>query len=102
VSRAVPLGKARLPPSMEWQIRGLCRSNPGLFDDPPQYVDKEDLARLAQAALVCADCPVRAECLDFGIATRGWGVHAGVLLRGGTVIPFEQIGRRGRPPKTAA
>jgi WhiB family redox-sensing transcriptional regulator len=69
-----------------------CRVNdPELFfAETPQDVE------IAKA--LCADCPVRAECLA-GAQDRGepWGVWGGELFLQGAVIPRKRP--RGRPRK---
>lgn len=53
---------------------------------------------LEEAKSLCADCPIRAECLD-GALSRGepWGVWGGEILERGRVIPRKRP--RGRPRK---
>jgi WhiB family redox-sensing transcriptional regulator len=53
---------------------------------------------LEEAKSLCADCPIRAECLD-GALARGepWGVWGGEILERGRVVPRKRP--RGRPRK---
>ncbi len=53
---------------------------------------------LEEAKSLCAQCPIRAECLD-GALARGepWGVWGGEILERGRVIPRKRP--RGRPRK---
>lgn len=69
-------------PSTDWQARGLCRDTDGdLFFPPAHFEHKpEREARERQAKAICAQCPVRRECLDWALATREphgvWGGHS--------------------------
>lgn len=58
--------------STAWQQHGLCRVvDADVFFPPPYFEHKpEREAREAKARAVCARCPVRAECLDWALATR--------------------------------
>lgn len=69
-----------------------CQANsPDLwFADSP--------ADLERAKALCADCPVRAQCLAGAIARHEpWGVWGGEIFERGTVIPRKRP--RGRPRK---
>lgn len=89
------------PPPMEWQLDSTCRDRKyaGLFDDPdrrnPNY---EERRRLQKAMDLCHDCPVRAECLDFGLTPNknNYGVFGGVLLRHGRPVSMVELFARGR------
>lgn len=53
----------------DWRSRGACLSvDPELFF--PLSSVGPAAGQLSQAKVVCARCPVRAECLDFALATR--------------------------------
>lgn len=53
----------------DWRSRGACLSvDPELFF--PLSSVGPAAGQLDQAKSVCARCPVRAECLDFALATR--------------------------------
>ncbi|MFC0675744.1 WhiB family transcriptional regulator [Brachybacterium hainanense] len=78
------------------------------FDGLPcQRRDLADLyfserpAELEQAKKLCADCPLRQECLQ-GAVMRGepWGVWGGEIFADGRVIAVKR--GRGRPRKNAA
>jgi WhiB family transcriptional regulator, redox-sensing transcriptional regulator len=65
---------------MEWQQRGLCRSDDGsVFFAPNHFEHKpEREAREAKAKAICAGCPVRVQCLDWALSTREpFGVWGG-------------------------
>ena len=70
-----------------------CRHEPDLF-----FAESPDDVRLAK--MLCAQCPVRAECLA-GALRRGepWGVWGGALFDRGTIIADKRP--RGRPRKVA-
>ncbi|MDR2985871.1 MAG: WhiB family transcriptional regulator [Nocardiopsaceae bacterium] len=53
----------------DWRSRGACLSvDPELFF--PLSSVGPAARQLSRAKLVCTQCPVRAECLDFALATR--------------------------------
>jgi WhiB family redox-sensing transcriptional regulator len=55
-----------------WRYAAACRGeDPALFF-APSYFEKrgQKHAREAVAKAICSRCPVRAECLDFALATR--------------------------------
>lgn len=63
----------------EWQSRAACRGmEPGIFMPERGEVAKVNLARR-----ICAGCPVRVECLDYGIGERFgiWGGMSGKQRR---------------------
>ena len=69
-----------------------CRRDPDLwFAESPRDLE--------QAKALCADCPIKAECLA-GALARGepWGVWGGEILERGTVVARKRP--RGRPRKT--
>ncbi|PWH06839.1 WhiB family transcriptional regulator [Brachybacterium endophyticum] len=74
---------------------------------PCQDIEAADLffserpADLESAKQLCADCPLKALCLE-GALERGepWGVWGGEILENGAVIAFKR--GRGRPRKNAA
>ena len=81
-----------------WRLSAACRhEDPSLFH--PEVGQKTDAAKR-----VCAGCPVKAECLAFGLAIRDrWGIFGGLtyderrpLLPG---IPKPYC-RKGRHPRT--
>ena len=68
-----------------------CRQNPDLwFAESP--------GELEQAKALCAECPIKAECLA-GALSRGepWGVWGGEIFERGAVIARKRP--RGRPRK---
>lgn len=80
---------------MDWVSRGRCRDHaPELFDEFPAVPFLADFHRLAHALTVCADCPVRRECLTFGVAHKISGVHGGRLLVAGQPVDGASLERR--------
>lgn len=63
-----------------WQEQAACRGlDPDDFVVEPTSWEGEDL-RVRRARWVCAECPVRPECLAFAFAAPSslrWGVYAG-------------------------
>lgn len=89
--------KVPLLSAMDWQRKGLCRSDPGLFDDPDhRHPGSAERKRLLKAVTICTGCPVREECLAFGKRNRYFGVFGGQLLRGGITVPLRELFDRGR------
>jgi WhiB family redox-sensing transcriptional regulator len=52
----------------------------------------------AQAKKICFACPVKVECLEYGIDTKSYGIWGGVTLRNG--IPNRKRGRKPNANKT--
>ncbi|WP_277953833.1 WhiB family transcriptional regulator [Saccharopolyspora soli] len=76
-------------PALDVQLP--CRQDPDLwFAETPQDLD--------QAKALCADCPIKAECLA-GALSRGepWGVWGGEIFERGAVVARKRP--RGRPRK---
>ena len=68
-----------------------CRQEPDLFF-------AEAPADLEIAKMLCADCPVRVECLASALdRAEPWGVWGGEVFIGGTIAPTKR--GRGRPRK---
>lgn len=52
-----------------WRARSICRdSNPDLFF--PIGTTGQALDQIDAAKAICAECPVREECLEFALATN--------------------------------
>jgi len=70
-SYAIPdLPRFRLDP------RAACHhANPHLFFPPPGYAGVE---QARQARAVCHTCPLQAECCEYGIQHREWGIWGGL------------------------
>ncbi|GAA3765752.1 WhiB family transcriptional regulator [Salinactinospora qingdaonensis] len=76
------------------EVEVPCRSNPDLFF-------AEAPAEVEAAKAVCAECPVREQCLADALERREpWGVWGGQLLVAGKVVARKRP--RGRPRKNAA
>jgi WhiB family transcriptional regulator, redox-sensing transcriptional regulator len=55
-----------------WQLRAACRGPASALFFPPTYPERKEErdAREAKAKAICAECPVRAECLDYALSIR--------------------------------
>lgn len=65
----------------DWQTLAGCRgADATLFFSPLVTETKQEKdAREAKAKAICADCPVRAQCLDFALHTReSYGIWGGL------------------------
>ena len=74
-------------PATAWQQQGLCRTVDATVFFPPAHFEHkpEREAREAKAKAICAGCPVRAECLEWALATREphgvWGGYSEIERR---------------------
>ena len=60
----------------------------------------ESPVQLEQAKALCADCPIRAECLAAALERQEpWGVWGGEILQRGSVVSYKRP--RGRPRRAA-
>ena len=62
---------------MSWQERAKCSGQEtntffDIYEDNPQIRQTVDS--------ICFSCPVKHDCFDEGVATKSWGVWAGVYL----------------------
>lgn len=55
-----------------WQLRAACRGPRSTVFFPPTTGERRDEreARESRAKRICAECAVRAECLDYALAIR--------------------------------
>jgi WhiB family redox-sensing transcriptional regulator len=55
-----------------WQQLARCRGADASLFFSPTYLEKREVraAREAQARAICAECPVKRDCLDFALSTR--------------------------------
>jgi WhiB family transcriptional regulator, redox-sensing transcriptional regulator len=55
-----------------WQLRAACRGPESALFFPPTYAERKEErdAREARAKSICAECPVRIECLDYALSIR--------------------------------
>ena len=68
--------------------------------EQPDLWFAEDPRDLERAKALCADCPIRRECLNAALERQEpWGVWGGEILDRGTVIARKRP--RGRPRKDA-
>jgi WhiB family transcriptional regulator, redox-sensing transcriptional regulator len=77
-----------------WWDLASCRTPAGV---PSHAFFSDELADIAAAKRVCADCPVIAPCLEGALRRREpWGVWGGQLFSDGRIQTVKR--RRGRPP----
>ena len=69
-------------PPGEWTKHASCRVIPHLAD---QFTEVTSLAEARDGIRVCARCPVRGECLEYGRDIDADGVWGGELLRRGHI-----------------
>ena len=63
-----------------WRSAAACRSaDPELFF--PLSESGKALEQIAEAKAICADCPVRRQCLEFALRTRPDGIWGGLTER---------------------
>ena len=79
----------------EYASRGSCLGHPHHMWFP-ELGDPGNGA--AQAKKICFACPVKVECLEYGIDTKSYGIWGGVTLRNG--IPNRKRGRKPNANKT--
>ncbi len=62
---------AQLSP-VAWQAKAACRGPQAVvFFPPPQFERKADrIERERRAKAICADCIVKAECLDYSVSIK--------------------------------
>jgi WhiB family redox-sensing transcriptional regulator len=55
-----------------WQAKAACRGPQAAAFFPPSHAERKDekIAREARAKMICRDCHVRGECLDYAIRIR--------------------------------
>lgn len=65
---------------MEWEDRANCKERWDLpWEMEADHADDKKRAK-ALAREFCFDCPVRSECLKYGIATKSMGIWGGSYL----------------------
>ena len=76
--------------TMLWNSRAACiGAAPELFDPPGLSGRDEYRQGLDRAKKICADCPVRQQCLDTAVTDKLSGVWGGVLLERGVAYDRE-------------
>ena len=81
----------------DWWSDARCNDGAGTMSG---LFFSEELQDIARAKLICAKCPVIADCLEGALERREpWGVWGGQLFLNGKVLASKR--RRGRPPKVA-
>ncbi|MDQ1425349.1 MAG: WhiB family transcriptional regulator, redox-sensing transcriptional regulator [Acidimicrobiaceae bacterium] len=55
-----------------WQLRAACRGPAARFFFPPTRSERKDekVDREERAKAICAECAVRADCLDYALRIR--------------------------------
>jgi WhiB family transcriptional regulator, redox-sensing transcriptional regulator len=56
----------------KWQVRAACRGPQSMMFFPPTHFERKDEkeTREGEAKRICAQCGVRADCLDYAIRIR--------------------------------
>lgn len=81
---AEPKGPYTLPPprteAWDWQLYGSCRRRPDdLFFAPADEFGAARNQRRSRAKLLCDECPVRPQCLDYALtAGEPYGIWGGL------------------------
>jgi WhiB family redox-sensing transcriptional regulator len=87
-----------------WWVDASCQVSPTKWF----YPAREELADLRKALRVCADCPVRRECLREALATHppdDWGVWGGTTrqqrrrIRNGVHVNLDPRRKLGSKPR---
>jgi len=82
---------------MDWQDLSACLGeDPALFDEFLAKPGAEERKRVIAAKKICAACPVRAECLSFGMSNKESGVRGGEYLSLGRVLNVREPDYRPR------
>jgi WhiB family redox-sensing transcriptional regulator len=76
----IEIAPPSVPAMTTWEHRAACRAapDPGFYPPLGHETPERRRAREAQAKLICATCPVRAECLAYALR-----VHEHVGIWGG-------------------
>jgi len=92
------LGMGFTPAAAEWQRDAACAADGPAANAMLDLFFSEELAEIATAKRICAECPVMAKCLEGAMERREpWGVWGGQLFTNGRVLLVKR--RRGRPRK---
>ena len=73
----------------EYATKGSCLGHPHHMWFP-ELGDPGNGA--VEAKKICSTCPVKVECLEYGIDTKSYGIWGGITLRNG--IPNRKRGRK--------
>lgn len=68
------------PQAFGWQDRAACKGAPlGLFFGPENERGDAKKTRESAAKAICAQCPVRSECLEYALSLpERYGVYGGL------------------------
>ncbi len=66
----------------DWKNKAACLGMEmnTFFDD---YEEDVELRKVVDS--ICAECPVRKQCLASAVTTKGWGVWGGVYFENGKI-----------------
>ena len=79
----------------EYATKGNCLGHPHHMWFP-ELGDRGSSS--LEAKKICSTCPVKVECLEYGIDTKSYGIWGGITLRNG--IPNRKRGRKTNADKT--
>ena len=83
----IPAQRGTRPASESWRVHAACADSDAAMFFPAGTLGG---AAVARAKAVCADCPVRAACLEWAVATgQRSGVWGGRLFRSAQRVPGE-------------
>lgn len=61
-------------------------------DSPERYMDWEEPPSAEEADLMCAGCPLRKACANYGVAAKEWhGVWGGMVIHEGRRLPLTVV-----------
>lgn len=76
---------------VEWQDLGICA---GMHHDYFFEIYESDPATATQIDEMCASCPVKRDCLSFGLDNKEEGVWGGVYLNGKGGVDANKISHK--------
>jgi WhiB family redox-sensing transcriptional regulator len=55
-----------------WQVKAACRGPQAVMFFPPSHTERKDekATREARAKVICSECHVRGDCLDYAMRIR--------------------------------
>lgn len=68
---------------MEWYAQAACRGMPTEWWFPELGMPDRQRRNFYKAKAICADCPVKEQCLKYGKETGSMGLWGGVTLQHG-------------------
>jgi len=67
----------------DFAANAACKGFPTEWWFPTKGMNVLQTPTLKEAKEICGTCAVRKQCLDYGVATRSWGVWGGFTLNDG-------------------